>query len=156
MPKPQPKIPVVIDTREQAGHEWAFVDDLFTVERGTLVTGDVSVRGLTDVIAIERKTCGDAVSTVIHQWQRFRRELYRLAAMDHPLLVIEASVRDILEHKYESEAEPLSVLGRLNSVLIDHAIPVIYAGDRVTAEGFVERFLIQCVRKCGGVSDGPV
>lgn len=152
MPKPEPKIPLVIDTREQT--PWTFVDDLFTTQRGTLVTGDVSVRGLESVIAIERKTLGDAVSTVIHQWNRFRRELYRLAAMDCPLFVVEASVQDILDKRYESEAEPLAVLGRLNSIIIDHGIPVIFAGNRATAETYVERFLIQALKKCGGVPSG--
>lgn len=153
MPKPQPKIPVVIDTREQDGHAWSFVDDLFTTERQGLRTGDYSVQGLTDEIAIERKTLGDCVSTVIHQWTRFRKALYRLAAMDHAIVVVEASISDILEHKYESEAEPLSVIGRLNSVMIDHGIPVVFAGDRATAETFAERFLIQAVRKLGGVPE---
>lgn len=154
MPKPPPKIPVIIDTREQT--PWAFVDDLFTTERGTLVTADYTVRGLESVIVCERKSLGDAVSTVIHQFQRFRRELYRLAAMDHPLIVIEASVEDILAHRYESDAEPLAVLGRLNGVMIDHGIPIVYAGNRANAETFVERWILQCVRKCGGVPDGPV
>ncbi len=149
MPKPQPKIPLVIDTREQM--PWSFDADTFsTISRG-LKTGDVSVLGLEDVIAIERKNLGDAVNSVIGQWQRLLKELYRLAAMDHPLFVVEASVEDILTHKYESDAEPLAVLGRLNSVMIDHHIPVIFAGTRAVAETFVERWLVQAVRKCGGV-----
>lgn len=149
MAKEQPKIPVIIDTREQT--PWSFVDDLFTTERGTLLTGDVSIVGFTGAIAIERKTLGDAVNTLIHQFTRFRHELYRLAAMDHPLIVIEASIEDILAHKYEGDAEPLAVLGRINGIMIDHAIPIVFAGDRANAETFAERWLIQCVKKCGGV-----
>lgn len=151
MPKAPAKIPVVIDTREQT--PWSFVDDLFTTERGTLVTADYSVKGLETVIGCERKTLGDAVNTLIWQFTRFRKELYRLAAMDHAILVVEASVDDILNHRYESDAEPLSVLGRLNGVMLDHGVPVIFAGDRANAETFVERWLIQCVKKCGGVPE---
>jgi DNA excision repair protein ERCC-4 len=149
MTKPVVKIPIIIDTREQT--PWSFVDDQFTSTTGTLVTGDYSVAGLTDVIAIERKSIGDAVSSFIHDWNRERRKFLRLAGFDHPLLVIECSIQDILQHKYESDAKPESVLGKINAIMIDHGIPAIFAGDRETAETFVERFLIQCVRKCGGL-----
>lgn len=153
MSKPPAKIPVIIDTREQAGHEWNFVDQLFTTRRETLVTGDYSVVGLSDVISIERKSLGDAVNSFTHDWNRERRKFYRLAGFDHPLLIIEGSVRDILEHKYESDAEPASVLGKINAIMIDHGVPAIFAGDRATAETFAERWLIQAVRKCGGVPE---
>lgn len=151
MSKPVAKIPVVIDTAEQEGHFWHFLDDQFTTEHRKLRTGDYTVRGLEDMLTIERKTLGDAVNTVIHQWTRFRKELYRMAAMDHAIVVVEASVEDILAHRYESDAEPASVLGRLNSIIIDHGLPVVFAGNRAMAITFAERWLIQCVKKCGGV-----
>jgi ERCC4-type nuclease len=141
------KLPVVIDTSEPVGYAWNFVDELFTTERKSLMTGDYTVAGLEDVLTIERKTLGDAVSTVIHQWTRFRKTLYRMAGMECAIVVIEASVSDVLEHKYESDAEPASVLGKLNSITIDHNIPVVFAGDRATAETFAERFLIQAAKK---------
>lgn len=147
--KPTAKIPLVIDTREQM--PWSFDADTFSCITKGLRTGDVSVLGLEDVIAVERKNLGDCVSTVISQWNRFLKELYRLAAMDHPLIVVEASVEDILAKRYESDAEPLAVLGRLNSIMIDHHIPVIFAGTRAVAETFVERWVVQAVKKCGGV-----
>lgn len=149
MSKQPQKIPLVIDTREQL--PWAFNAELFVCAPGTLRTGDVSVLGLEDVIACERKTLGDAVNTVIHQHTRWRRELYRLSAMDHPLIVIEASVEDIVQKRYESDAEPAAVLGRINGILIDHGVPVIFAGNREMATTFVERWLLQCVKKVGGV-----
>lgn len=147
-PKKTEPIPVLIDTREQEGHAWEFDATLFTTEVATLVTGDYAIKGFESQISIERKTLGDAVSTVIHQFTRFRKELYRLAAMDHAAIVIEASIEDILLHKYESDADPLAVLGRLNSITIDHGIPVFYAGTKLTAVTFAERWLLQCFKKC--------
>lgn len=140
------KIRLIIDNREQL--PWGLSTDLFTVERGTLRTGDYSVRGLTDQIALERKTLGDCVNTVIHDWTRFRKELYRLAAIDHTAFVVEATVADILDKRYESDADPLSVLGRLNSIMLDHGVPVVFAGSRAVAETFAERWLIQAYKKC--------
>lgn len=150
MKKPQQKLPVVIDTREQEGHAWEFDADQFSAVQQKLTSGDYSILGLEDVVTIERKTLGDAVGTVIHDWGRFRRLLHRMAGMDHAIVVVESSVEDILLHKYESDAEPLSVLGRLQSIQIDHAIPVVFAGNRLTAIAYSERYLLQVAKK-GGV-----
>ena len=73
------KLPVIIDTREQEGHAWEFDADAFAPQVGTLRTGDYTVRGLEDVLTIERKTLGDFVSSVIHDWNRFRKALTRMA-----------------------------------------------------------------------------
>jgi ERCC4-type nuclease len=146
-----PKIPVLVDTREQVGHAWSFDADEFTEERVTLVTGDYTVKGLQDVICVERKTLGDAVQSLIGEWSRFRRTLYRMAAFDHPLLVIECDISEIFDHKYESDTLPASVLGKINAIMLDHGIPVCFWGRRATAIAMVERFLIQAVKKCGGV-----
>lgn len=150
MATPAPKLPLVIDTNEPVGTAWEFDADLFAPQRSSLMTGDYSVRGLEDVITIERKTLGDCVSTVIHSWTRFRKTLYRMSGMDHAVVVVEASIAAILNHEYESDAEPLAVLGRLNSIIIDHGIPVVFAGDRAAAICFAERYLLQAAKKCGG------
>ncbi len=151
MPKPPAKLPIIVDTSEPIDHAWGFDAELFTEERASLMTGDYSVKGLENVLTIERKTLGDAVNTVIHQWTRFRKTLYRMAGMEHAIVVIEASVIDVLDHRYESDAEPLSVLGRFNSIMIDHNIPVVFAGDRIAAIAFSERYLIQAAKKLGGL-----
>ena len=149
MPKSFPKIPVIIDTREQL--PWEFDADTFTTQRGTIWGGDYTIAGLQDVIRIERKSLGDAVQTVIHEWGRFRKSLFKLAGMDFGCVVVEATPRDILERKYESDAEPNSVLGRLISIQIDHGVPVVFAGDRDAAMVYAARYLMQAVKKCGGV-----
>jgi ERCC4-type nuclease len=147
------RIPLLVDTQEKThGHEWKFDSELFDVTYRTLETGDYTVAGLEHALTIERKSLGDAVGTVIHDWTRFRKQLYRMAGMDLAVVVIESSVAAILDHEYESDAEPLSVLGRLNSVTIDHGVPVVYAGSRACAETWAERFLVQVVKKRGGVS----
>jgi ERCC4-type nuclease len=146
------KIPLVVDTQERThGHEWEFDSDSFTVEYRTLKTADYTVKGLEDQICVERKSLGDAVGTLIGDWPRFRRQLYRMAAYDFPLIVIECDIADIFDHKYESDALPASVLGRINGILIDHAIPVVCWGRRATAIAMVERYLTQLVTKLGEV-----
>jgi ERCC4-type nuclease len=141
------RIELIIDTSEPVHTAWEFDANRFVCKRESLETGDYSIRGLEHSVTIERKTLGDAVNTVIHGWMRFRKELYRMAGMDYGIVVIEASVEDILAKNYESDAEPLSVLGKLNAITIDHGIPVVFAGSREFAMLFADRYLTQTFSK---------
>ena len=142
------KLTIIADTREK--QPWTFGSDVMVV-RGTLTTGDYSILGLADRVAIERKNLGDLVGTVIQDWLRFRKELYRLAGMDLACVMVEASIEDIREHRYESEANPDSVLGRVNSIIIDHGVQVLFCGSRVQAVHMAERLLRQAAKKYGGM-----
>ncbi len=150
MSKPA-KLPVVIDTREQEGHAWEFDADAFAPISQKLVTGDYSILGLESYLTIERKTLGDAVSSVIHDWTRFRKVLYRMAGMEHAIVVIEASISDVYEKRYESDAIPSSVMGKFISITTDHGLPVVFAGSRAGAITFSEQYLALAVKKLGGV-----
>lgn len=141
-------IPILIDTREQ--RPWDFDCESFTTERATLRAGDYSIAGLEDRVCIERKSLGDFVNTVIQDWLRFRKELYRLAAFDHASIVVEANLEDVLAHKYESDAKPISVIGRAHGIYLDHGIPVFFWGPRSVCTAMVERFLLLAAKKLGG------
>lgn len=139
------RIKLIIDSREQK--PWDLNPAVFDLSRSALPTGDYALGEHSDSAVIERKSLGDFVSTVIADWPRFRRELYRLAAFDHPLIVVEASIEDIVNKRYESDAEPNSVLGRMNSIMIDHGIPVVCWHNRKHATYMAERYLMQLHRK---------
>jgi DNA excision repair protein ERCC-4 len=134
------KIPVIIDTREQKSWDFAQYED-FEIYRQGLPSGDYSILGMEERVAIERKSLGDAVQTLIQGWLRFRKELCRLSGYDMALIVIEANLSDIIEHRYESEASPESVLARISEIMIDHNIPVFLAGDHESAGRIAARFL---------------
>lgn len=138
---------VVIDTREQ--QPWSFPADRFETERRGLPTGDYTVAGLEDRLAVERKSVGDAVNTVIHGWLRFRKELTRLSGFDLAVLVIEGEAADIAEGRYDSDANPESVFGRLAEVTIDHGVPVMFWGPRRRCEPRVWQFLRLAAKRLG-------
>ena len=132
-------IRVIVDTREQ--RPWLFPASAFCTERATLATGDYTIAGCEQRFCIERKSLGDFVGTVIGDWLRFRKELIRMSGFDLAAIVVEATVADVIEHKYESEANPQSVLGRAHSILIDHGIPVYFWGSRMFCEPMVHQFM---------------
>lgn len=144
---------IIVDTRETL--PWSFP---CPVERRTLPEGDYgvagpkplySVEGLERKIVIERKSLGDLVQTVIRDWIRFRKELNRLGGYDVAIIAAEANLGDVLAHRYESDASPLSVIGRCHDCLIDHGVPVMFWGPRAEAEVMAYRFLRLAWRKYG-------
>ena len=75
---------IIIDTREQ--RPWAFPP--YAVTRvATLKQGDYALEG-DERFAIERKSLDDFIGTVFSGWDRFRRELERMARADFAAKVI--------------------------------------------------------------------
>lgn len=142
---PDARLRIIIDTREQKG--WTFDPKTVVVTRKALKEGDYTVEGLEGRVAVERKSLGDFVSTVIHDWIRFRKELVRLSGYDLAVIAVEADLGMVYRAEYESEALPSSILGRCHSILIEHGIPVVFWGDRRYAQDMAHRFLLQAWRK---------
>ncbi len=120
---------IIVDTREQDGYEF---DGIVTM-KSKLEAGDYSVSGLEDRVSIERKNIDDFVSTVIYQKERFHKELCALARLDFAAIVVEASLTDILDHRYKSAVKPLSVIGAAVAIMVEYRIPIIFCGNRQIA-----------------------
>jgi len=84
-------------------------------------------------VAVERKSLGDYVATVIHARERFGRELRTLARYDLGAVVVEASLEDVLEHRYGTAAAPASIWGATVSGIVDYGVPVYWCGSRPVA-----------------------
>jgi len=130
---------IAIDTREQ--EPYGFDPSRVATVRRALPAGDYSLAGRETDVAIERKTLEDFVSTALHARERFARELRRLASYDFACVVVEASMEDVLLHRYRSAAHPNAVFGAMLSILVDHRVPVFFCGDRQVACRFVEDLL---------------
>lgn len=69
-----------------------------TTAETLLETGDYTLSGYADRIAVERKSLDDLYGTLGQGRRRFERELERLAALRVAAVVIEASLQDVLQH----------------------------------------------------------
>ena len=112
------------------------------VERHALPAGDYSVAGMESVVAVERKTLDDFVSTVIHQRARFRLELRKLAGYRAACVVVEAGLLEVLQGRYRGGAHPNAVLGNALSITLDYRIPVFFCSSRQAACQFVQAYLL--------------
>jgi len=142
------RIVVVVDTREQ--QPYVFAPELVTVVRRKLPAGDYSLEGHETQVAAERKSLDDYVASVIRNRDRFARELHVLSSYDVACVVVEASLDDILAHRYRSDAHPNAVLGATLSIIVDRSIPVFFVGDRQIAQRFIEGLLRRYHRKVAG------
>ena len=117
---------VVIDTREQT--PFRFPSTAKTVT-GTLVTGDYSIEGLEEQVAIERKSLDDLVGCCVgDNRDRFKRELKRLRAFACTAVVIEGDVGDVYSGNFHSKINANSVMMSVSKWMVSYRVPFIFAG----------------------------
>ena len=118
----------------------------FETVRHALPAGDYSLVGSERRVAVERTSMPDFVSPVIRARKRFHAELRKLAEYEHACIVVEGSLRDLLEGRYPGGAHPNALLGTVVSICVDWGIPVYFCSDRQAANLFVEAYLERCWR----------
>ena len=133
------KIPIVIDSREQA--PFSFEGYPVEVMTGTLTTGDYSVSGFEDRIAVERKGLNDLLGCLTHDRERFIREMERLRGFESAAVVVEAPFDALAEGRYRSRMNPDSAVQSVVSIIQAYRMPFFFAVDRRQAEAFAFDFL---------------
>ena len=136
----KPDIVILIDTREQLPLA------LPNSRRATLSTGDYSVEGYENLIAVERKSHSDFVGCVAQGRDRFERELARLAMFEYPALVLECTMADLLAGTRFSEVHPHAAVGSLIAWSVKWRVPVWLCGDRRTAAATGRKILEDAVK----------
>jgi ERCC4-type nuclease len=131
---------ILIDTREQLPLA------LPNARRATLSTGDYSIEGYVDQIAVERKSLADLYGCFGQSRERFERELERLAAYPYPAIVIEATLADVEHGPRFSQIHSNSAIGSLIAWGTKYRIPVWLAGDRRTAATTVHKILCKAAK----------
>lgn len=149
-------IPVVIDTREQRpftfeGMKCDAADGggplTVPTVRGTLKSGDYSLRGYETAVAVERKSLEDLYGTLGQGRERFERELVRLSSHRFAAVVIEATWPEVCADPPPHTSLPPKTVFR-SIVAWSVRYPAIHwfpAGPRrlaeVTTFRLIERFL---------------
>lgn len=143
---------VLVDTREQLPYSFS---GLFTDrDQGSLplvvatrplglATGDYSIDGYADQVAIERKSLADLYGTIGQGRKRFEHELARLDLMPFPNVVVEASLGSAITNPpIKTRLKPKTVLR--SAVAWRYRFPRIhwhFVDDRRLAEILTYRLL---------------
>jgi ERCC4-type nuclease len=127
-----PKPVVVIDTREQMPFTFAAHPNWIagTASR-KLDVGDYTVNGMESILALERKTLTDLLTTLTRDRARFFRHCARLAKLKYRALLVEASYEEVKSHydDFSSMAHPNAISGSLDALEAKFGIPIIYASS---------------------------
>ena len=147
---------VIVDSREQAPFTFRHEKYAGTVaETGALDTGDYSLAGLIDRVAVERKSLPDLVACLSRERERFERELQRAAALDAFAVVVEASWADLAAGQYRSQLNPHSACQSVLAFTVRYRTPFIFAGSRAGAEyvtwGFLRQYLESARKRWGSI-----
>jgi hypothetical protein len=120
-----------------------------------LDTGDYSLAGLTDRVAVERKSLPDLVGCLSQSRERFERELHRAAALDAFAVVVEAAWADLAAGKYRSHMNPHSACQSVLAFTCRYRVPFLFAGSRSGAEyatwGFLRQYLESARKRYAGI-----
>ncbi len=110
---------------------------------GTLQYGDYSICGLEHLIAIERKSLPDLLSSLTAGRDRFETELKRARSLHRFYVIIECSPSDLLVDSFGklSRVHPKSIWGTVMSWHSRYC-PFLFGQDRKTAARLAEAILV--------------
>lgn len=142
---------VAIDQREKAPYHFAGLKadarhkraplDVST-EWAHLLTGDYSIVGHEERIAIERKSLEDLYSTLGQHRERFERAHERMAELEYAAVVVEASWDRILnDPPWRSQLRPKTVARTAMSWSIKYGVPWFTVDGRRLGEVWTFRLL---------------
>jgi ERCC4-type nuclease len=144
---------ILIDSREQCPLRFG---PGVQVETATLPSGDYSLLGFDEAVALERKSIADLVSSLTSERDRFRRECLRLRSYAVRGVIVEATLSDVVSGRYRSNASPNAILASVASWSLRFDLPFWFAGDSAVAGRLVEtifrQFLRQRIEECRRIS----
>lgn len=144
MPELKPEqVTAIIDSREQA----PFNLEPMKMEKGSLRTGDYTVKGLEDAICVERKSIPDLVACMGKDRERFEAELHRIMAFPVRAVVVEGSYSDLVEGNYQSNLNPKAAINTVASWLGRFGTPFAFCDTRIFAQQFTARFMFHECRR---------
>lgn len=145
---------IIVDTREQDPLEFSL-----PTGRGTLTTGDYSIKGLERFVAIERKSPDDLVGCLKNgQRERFEKELSRGKGLDYFALVVESELAGLADGCYRSKMAPKAVIQSLLAFSVRYRLPIFFCPDRDYAarviESLLTKYAAEIEKKMKAVSSG--
>lgn len=136
------QVVAIIDTREQLPLDLSPLQAV----AGSLPTGDYSVCGLENIVAVERKGLGDLLACIGAERERFDREIMRLLAYPVRALIVESTWLDLEAGRWQSKVTPTAAIGSLLG-WIAAGLPIVLAGDHERAGRYVGRLLYTAARR---------
>lgn len=143
---------IIVDTREQK--PWTF--DEYATAHHKLDTGDYSIEGLQDIVAIERKRNVAEVANNITE-SRFQDVIDRLKQIKYPFVLLEFNLDDVMRYPIGStipkklwskiRITPNFIIKHLLDLELEHNIKIIFCGNPSNAEKMALNILKRIYKK---------
>jgi DNA excision repair protein ERCC-4 len=134
---------IIADSREQLPLAFRKSKLLKEVKYDKLQTGDYSIKGFTDKIAIERKSASDLSATLSRGNKRFQAELTRAQNMDYFCILIEAPFNTILAKtwpgNHKTRVPGHVTIKTLFTLKFKYGISVIFANNRAESASIIRQ-----------------
>jgi len=143
---------VIKDTREKQGHGWWFDESSYCsgTTKAKLNIGDYTIKDMEHILCIERKESVTEFAGNCTE-KRFHKELDAMSTFQYKFLIFEFGWSDIERYPAGSGIPPakwksIRIKGNymmrvISSIMIEHGISVIAAGDAPTAEKIAFRIM---------------
>lgn len=115
--------------------------------QGTLSTGDYSIVGLENRVAVERKSLPDLIGSISHGRARFERELQRARGLDAFMVVVEAPFPQLAAGNYLSKMDPKAAIQSVYSFMSRYRVSFHFAESKAWAEYATFNFLRHYARQ---------
>lgn len=146
---------IIVDTREQQPWEFGF----HNTAKQKLDTGDYSIQGLEDILAIERKKSVSEIANNISE-SRFKDVLNRLSTFPYKFMLLEFDLEDVYNFPVGSDIpkklwDKLRISSKyllkyLTEIQLNYGIHIIYCGDASNAEKMAVSIMKRVYEKHGG------
>ena len=134
--KPRPVI--IVDQQEKLPLTRFFDPAMVQVETAALSTGDYSLKGATELLAIERKSLADLLHCCTTDRERFMDQLRRMKNYPTRFLVVEAKREEIESEIYTRNVRAASVINTVLGAAVRWNICVEYRDSPADAARMVQ------------------
>lgn len=137
------KLTIIQDTREKKPLNLAPMNILVK----SLVTGDYSIKGLEDIVCVERKEFSDLVGCLGVSRDRFTRELDRMRSYQFKCIVVEGRYDHLARGKYRSQINPVAAKHTISSWVSQYQVPIMFLENEEHSSDFVKHYLYSTAQR---------
>lgn len=142
----QSKFTILRDNKEKVGiWDFSFSNLVKSVDVVHLKTGDYTIKGLEDLICLERKkTTGEIAINLGQKYKQFSAELERMSTIKYKYVICEFTIENLTEFPTNSgipkylwkhiRVSGKFLLSRINSLSETFGVEFIFAGNKTNAE----------------------
>ena len=136
---------VKIDTREQLPYLFQHIKPIVPTEFGTLQSGDYSIVGMENRIAIERKSVNDFYGSITRGRRHLEAEFQRMEQMNFSAIIVEGQLKSIFDPiLYGRKVTPQAIRATIAAWSIKYKtrwffVPSRAMGEQMTFE-LLEKF----------------